>query len=271
MRKRHAFILVFTLILLNLPTVVLAATDEWMPTCPFGAYTLPINTEVPDEDAVDTPGHGSNADEVEAAKEEAFEAYGEWLVENEELFSSFYNEDTCGKPNSVTGYIEKGDCSAAGKVVTEITEVIAPDVVLEAGTENENKIVTVYGGICCILPAEDTSGNYLGCEETATFYTPDYESCDDALESCKKRQWVIGSSGIGLVKLMVKQIFTFGALSVGSIAVGTIVFQGIKISVSGVSGDISDAKTKILQAIGGIVLLFLSGLILLAINPEFFG
>lgn len=254
-----------------MPSVALAANEDLTMACPFGSYYIVLDTEVTDEDAEGEAGHGSNEDEIEAQKEEQLKAYSDWLIQADESYATMYSEDTCGSPNAYTGYIEKGDCSAAGKVVTEITEVIAPDVILEEGQESENKIVTVYSGICCTLPVEDMGGNKLGCEDSATFYTPDYDSCNANLQSCEKRQWVIGSSGIGLVKLMVKQIFTFGALAVGSIAVSTIVFQGIKISVSGVSGDISESKNKILQAIGGIVLLFLSGLILLAINPEFFG
>ena len=67
-----------------------------------------------------------------------------------------------------------------------------------------------------------------------------------------------------------EQIFTWGALTVGSIAVMTIVLNGVRIQMSGVSGDITEAKNKIFQAIAGIVLLFLSGLILYTINPGFF-
>ena len=183
------------------------------------------------------------------------------------------DSNTCGQPNNYSGYLEKGDCSADGLIVTEITEVIAPDVDLE-----DNKIITVYAGLCCFAgEVDETSGKVITCDDTRTIYTSTdeggsgFDKCNAVAENCDKRQWVIGSSGIGVVKLMVKQVFTFGALAVGSIAVFTMVFQGIKISVSGVSGDISESKNKILQALSGIVLLFLSGLILYTINPGFFG
>lgn len=226
---------------------------------------------------------------TEADKQEVKEGAAEIDALYAQKLSESYDKNggNCGKPNSVSGFLEKGDCSAAGKVITEISEVIAPDVTLDEG----NEIITVYAGLCCMGYEVDDDGNFEHCDDVRTVYTETYEGCDsgkegkgyymdkgpygnegkEGLYGCEKRQWVIGSSGIGIVKLMVKQIFTFGVLAVGSIAVATIVFQGIKISVSGVSGDITDSKNKILQAIGGIVLLFVSGLILYAINPTFFG
>ena len=150
--------------------------------------------------------------------------------------------------------------------MTEINEVIAPEVKLDGN----NKVVTVYSGLCC-MAGEVKDGKVTTCDDTRTIYTTSYSDCTANAQSCEKRQWVIGSTGISIVKLMVKQIFTFAAIAVGSVCVSTIVLQAVRISVSGVSGDISEAKNKILQAIGGMVLLFLSGLLLYAINPEFFG
>lgn len=231
---------------------------------------------------------GEDEEDAKEGAEEIDALYGSKLGDS-------YDDSgkTCGKTNSISGFLEKGDCTAAGKVVTEITEVIAPDVLLDEDGDGDadNEVITVYAGLCCMGYEIDDDGNFEHCDDVRTVYTETYEGCDSGTEgngyymdkgpygnegkeglySCEKRQWVIGDSGIGIVKLMVKQIFTFGVLAVGSIAVSTIVFQGIKISVSGVSGDITESKNKILQAIGGIVLLFLSGLILYAINPTFFG
>lgn len=175
----------------------------------------------------------------------------------------------CGETGSYNEkYLEKGDCSAAGLVVTELTEVFAPNT--ELGDDGQNKIITTYAGLCCFA-GEVKNGEVVTCDDTRTLYTKTYTDCTAVAVNCEKRQWVIGDSGIGIVQLMIKQIYVFGAFAVGSIAVSTMIFQGIKISVSGVSGDISEAKTKILQALSGIVLLFLSGLILYTINPDFFG
>lgn len=176
----------------------------------------------------------------------------------------------CGEKNS-SGYIEKGDCNLGDEVsyVTEVTELIAPDTKIGDGT---NKIVTLYAGDCCYLGTlnESSTGYKYNCYDPRTYYFETYNECDSQAQNCQKRQWIIGTSGLNVIKLMVKQIYTFGALTVGSIAVLTIILQGVKISFSGVSGDISESKKKIVQAISGIVLLFLSALILYTINPTFF-
>ena len=217
---------------------------------------------------------------TEAAKTQTYKAfYSTYTLEmseaqcGEETSASAENAckealvNKCGEEGSYNSkYLEKGDCSAAGLVVTEITEIIAPNTELD----DKNKIVTTYAGLCCFA-GEVKDGKVVTCDDTRTLYTKAYADCSAVAVNCEKRQWVIGNSGIGIVKLMVKQIYVFGAFAVGSVAVSTMIFQGIKISVSGVSGDITESKTKILQALSGIVLLFLSGLILYTVNPDFFG
>lgn len=201
------------------------------------------------------------------------EAYQTWQESYESAYTGIYDAANCGvQVNGTTQYLEKGDCTATsdeypkGRVITEITEPIAPTTTLDENT----KVVTVYAGICCLGTAPDEDGTYV-CDDTRTVYSLSYSACTVSATNCQERQWLIASSGIGLLKLFVKQIYTWGALAVGSVAVGTIIFNGVKISVAGVSGDISDAKTKIYQAIAGIALLFLSSLILYTINPDFFG
>ncbi len=315
MRKLFALTLVSYLVAFSFPFVVMAdetestdgsdeVTDEEIEDFEWGSDTESSSTSTVDSSKsaagqVDYVCNSTYAfkyntstgeDEADAKKgaEEIDALYGSKLGDS-------YDDSgaTCGETNSISGFLEKGDCTAAGKVITEITEVIAPDVLLDEDGDGDadNEVITVYAGLCCMGYEIDDDGNFEHCDDVRTVYTETYEGCDSGTEgngyymdkgpygnegkeglySCEKRQWVIGDSGIGIVKLMVKQIFTFGVLAVGSIAVSTIVFQGIKISVSGVSGDITESKNKILQAIGGIVLLFLSGLILYAINPTFFG
>jgi hypothetical protein len=183
----------------------------------------------------------------------------------EELGASYGNEgNECGKPNSVTKFLEKGDCTAEGKVITEISEVIGTDT---ATADGENEIKTVYKGACCMVAVGDE------CKETRNIYTTGetgYNDCDAAAVGCNKRQWIIGTSGTGILKVYVKQLYRWGAVTVGFIAVVSIVVSGIQISISGVSGDITSAKNRIMQAIMGLVLLFLSGIILYTINPGFF-
>lgn len=202
------------------------------------------------------------------------EAYQAWKKDFESSFVDKYSAATCGTPNHVTNLLEKGDCSktdptdpnSKAKIITEITEPIAPTVTLDSNT----KVIDVYQGECCLAYYKDSTTGTITCEDVRTIYTDTYDTCTANGINCKQRQWLIASSGTGLLKLFVKQMYTWGAFSVGIIAVGTIIFQGIKISLSGVSGDVSEAKTKILQAFAGIILLFLSSLILYTINPDFF-
>lgn len=186
----------------------------------------------------------------------------------ETFHDEYYEADTCGEMNPSTGMIEKGDCTS--QVVTEITEVITQ---AKPSTAEGDKIVDLYHGICCAAYDKTT------CYDTRDYYTDTYESCvaiasatgSTAGPNCELRQWLIASTGMGLLKLYVKQIFAFGAFAVGAVALATIILNGVRISVAGVSGDISEAKQKITQALSGIVLLFFAALILYTINPDFFG
>jgi len=242
--------------------------------CPFANTEYTVKTNL------------TGADKKASEAEEA-EKYSTWETQFKATYASKLTATTCGKANSYTGYIEKGDCAAdpdgdgplGGKVVTEISEVVGPQIEPDA---NGNQIINLYAGSCCLVQEKDENGNALNCKDQRTLYTDDLAKCTAStdmggisvgktgLQNCERRQWVIGSSGAGLVQILVKQIYTWGAFSVGGIAVMTIILQGVRISASGVSGDITESKNKILQAIAGIVLLFLSSLILYTINPQFF-
>lgn len=187
------------------------------------------------------------------------------------------NPVDCGTPNE--GYLEKGDCSLDGKVVTEITEIIAPPA--DNNNSDGNSIVNVYRGVCCMVYTTEYSDSSAiksqSCEDIRTYYTEALSSCKSAVNSdgadpqCEKRQWIIGTNGVGILKLYITQIYSWTVVMVGGVAVTMLVFYGIKISISGLSGDISDAKQKITQVVMGIVLLFSSALILYIVNPDFFG
>lgn len=174
---------------------------------------------------------------------------------------------TCGITNTTTGYLEKGDCTANGQIITELTEPVAPTTVLNTDEDGKvTQVIDVYQGICCI----DYDATNSTCNATRNTYSATYDECVILGSNCQQRQWLIASTGMGLLKLFVKQMYTWGAFAVGIVAVATMILNGVRISMSGVSGDISDAKNKIFQAIAGIVLLFMSALILYTVNPDFF-
>lgn len=176
------------------------------------------------------------------------------------------NVEVCGKVNSNTGSYEMGDCANNQPpfLVTEILEPLGPEV-----DTSDSEIIDLYKGVCCIVGGTKSDGNFY-CDQTRNIYTETYTKCTDTATSCQKVQWLLSTTGMGILKIYVKQIYVFGAGIVGFIAVATIVGSGIQISVSGATGDITAAKDRITQSIMGIALLFLSALILYTINPTFF-
>lgn len=183
----------------------------------------------------------------------------------ETALENSYKTDNCGKANGYNDTLEKGDCTEAKKYITEITEVIGGQV-----STDDGEVLNVYKGICCLASGGTTAAGTYYCNQTDAVYTVDYSTCSSKAAHCEKRQWIIASTGAGIIKTYVKQIYIFAASIIGFISVCVIIFSGIQISISGVSGSIEEAKERIIQSIMGLVLLFLSGLILYTINPTFF-
>ncbi len=209
----------------------------------------------------------SNGDDYKGIVNYLIGLYGQV---DQEMYDA--NQGKCGELND--GFFEKRDCTREGFLITEITEPLGAPVNVE---DSESKIINVYAGVCCLLPVISPEGKKGAdgkteaiCEEERTIYTATFESCVENAVFCDQRQWIISRTGAGILKVFVKQFYMIMATMVGSTAVVTLVINGVRISVSGVTGDISEAKQKIFQAIGGIVILFLSGMILYTINPGFF-
>lgn len=88
---------------------------------------------------------------------------------------------------------------------------------------------------------------------------------------CSQVQLIFASSGSELVKNYVGLIYRWAAGIIGVIAVIVMIVNGIIISASGgESGTIENAKNRIVQSLVGLAILFLSGIILFSINPNFF-
>ena len=79
------------------------------------------------------------------------------------------------------------------------------------------------------------------------------------------------TDSIGIMSAYVTMIYKY-VLALGSIvAVLVVMFGGIKMMTSGGdSGATTEAKDMILQTLSGLAMLFLTGLFLYAINPNFF-
>lgn len=89
--------------------------------------------------------------------------------------------------------------------------------------------------------------------------------------TCSILYVITGQSGADIFGKYISMLYKWAASIVGIISVLVMVFSGVQISMAG--GDtakIDSAKNRIMQSIIGLVLLFLSGVILYAINPGFF-
>jgi len=126
----------------------------------------------------------------------------------------------------------------------------------------------------------NTQTNVLDCfrqsklDTASQKWTPSYViKCETPTPTltCQRVQVFLAQSGADLLYTYVGQIYKWAAGSIGIVAVLFLVWGGIEISTAqGDSGKIEKAKERILQSLGGLVLLFLSALILYTINPNFF-
>lgn len=88
---------------------------------------------------------------------------------------------------------------------------------------------------------------------------------------CQRVQIFLAESGTSLLYGYISRIYRWAASVVGVMAVLYLIWGGIQIATAGDnSGKIDEAKQKIFQSIAGLILLFLSGVILYTINPNFF-
>lgn len=89
--------------------------------------------------------------------------------------------------------------------------------------------------------------------------------------TCQRVQVLLTRGGSSALAGYVNVIYRWAASIVGIIAVTVIIISAIQISIAGgESTGIDEAKKRIMQSLLGIAILFLSGLILNFINPNFF-
>lgn len=82
---------------------------------------------------------------------------------------------------------------------------------------------------------------------------------------------ISGSDGIDLLSNYASRVYQWIAGIVGSVCILVIIISGIQVSVGGLSQEeVSNAKDRVVRALVGLVVLFLSAFILYTINPIFF-
>lgn len=89
--------------------------------------------------------------------------------------------------------------------------------------------------------------------------------------TCQRVQVFFAQSGAQLLYTYVGRIYVWAAGTIGIVAVFFLVLGGLEITTAGGDGGkIEKAKERIMQSLSGLVLLFLSALLLYTINPNFF-
>ena len=89
--------------------------------------------------------------------------------------------------------------------------------------------------------------------------------------SCSQVQLLFADSGADLLKQYVGLIYRWATGIIGVIAVLVVMINGIMISFAqGDDGKVSEAKGRIIQSLSALAILFLAGIILYSINPNFF-
>lgn len=89
--------------------------------------------------------------------------------------------------------------------------------------------------------------------------------------TCQRVQAFVSQSGLGLLFSYIGTIYRWSAGVIGIVSVFYLVYGGIKIATAGDNtAAIDDAKAKIIQSLAGLILLFISAVVLYTINPNFF-
>jgi len=233
------------LMLLLLP---LSALAQETTSSPEATSTTTPATTTPDGDkryVTNTTYSGSNCDSV--ANKKTFEEYTKGVAEN-------------GSPY----------------IAVEMAEpLLGIQQKIQTGSMTISEVAWKFN--CTV---SDTTVTYSdGSEEhlksqNISFYVP-YEknpSCPAPPGvQCSLVQILKGTSGSGLIKTYIAIIYRWAAGVVGIVAVLVIVLSGIQISLDQGGGEsVSASKTRIMQSLAALAVLFLSALILYTINPTFF-
>jgi hypothetical protein len=154
-----------------------------------------------------------------------------------------------------------------GKIVTIIEEPIGNPTenkpTIEPGKEDPVIVINCFRKSVC----ETDENNRKTCEPPV-FATICSNDGDDI---CQPIQAYLARSGANLLYSYVGNIYRWAAGMIGIVTVLYLVVGGVEIATAGGDqGKIDKAKERIMQSITGLVLLFLSALILYTINPNFF-
>lgn len=171
-------------------------------------------------------------------------------------------------PKQLLTCAEIGTEKEAGFIVSILEE--------EIGTSESTKDLGVFPCIRkteCPIPPEPKEGEepkMPTCKDPV-YIEPGEDCTPDNYTFCQRVQVLVAQSGVDLLMSYIGIIYRWAASVIGIISVIYLVWGGFIITTAqDNTGAIDKAKEKILQSIGGLVLLFLSAVILYTINPNFF-
>lgn len=161
------------------------------------------------------------------------------------------NCEDLGKPDKTKGFI-----------ITILEEKIIAPGTKEQTSNNDTQVFSCFRKTECKKLQDNTS-----CASQYVKECPPNQTNT----MCQPVQVLLAKSGAELLYTYVGAIYRWAAGTVGIVTVLFLVVGGVQIAAAqGDSGKIEKAKERIIQSIAGLVLLFLSGLILYTINPNFF-
>lgn len=154
----------------------------------------------------------------------------------------------------------KGQIAYADKTITKRCYRFTQILALKSSGNDKQQATDQYLIKDCPLEKDipegyglQSTGDYYDCQEVTVIMSP------------------LEQGGIGILNVYVSLIYRWVAGIVGVVAVLIMIISGLQIiTAQGESEAVSAGKKRIMQAIGGIVLLFFASGILYMINPTFF-
>lgn len=118
----------------------------------------------------------------------------------------------------------------------------------------------------CLRVTKDC-GDKVKCSE---YQDVEGATCPDG-QFCQRVQVIISKTGTGLMYFYIGLIYRWAAATIGIVSVLYLIIGGLQMTMArDNASNYESAKTRIMQSIAGLVILFLSGIILYTINPNFF-
>lgn len=175
--------------------------------------------------------------------------------------------DEINDPSDITCQLLNQSAETKGLVVTITEEEIGGGAAEQ--DIGDSRILRCFRVTTCAEGSQETGSAAI---ESCTKRSEYASSCTPGSDTlCQRVQVIISKTGPALLYTYIGMVYRWAAGIVGIVCVLVLIIGGIQVATAGDDqGRIGEAKTRIFQSIAGLVLLFLSALILYTINPNFF-